>query len=895
MRRDILDAIRSEKDVTNAIVVTHNIDFVFIQTVVLAALRSCGHPSLTVFADAGCASAAFAYQAPVLQGLGVRYRVVPVEMKGGFRFHPKAALLSGPSSGTLYVGSGNLTFGGWKENAEVWTSFDTRSDGTSAFAAFLRFLRAVTDLVALRDAVRAEIDEAFDPKTRPWAAELAEPAGLLWKVGGGPPLLDRILGQVGDGPVDAITICSPYFDEDAEALSAVARRSRAGDVTVLVQPGRTGLTEGAWKRASDLAHLAPITAQREDDHGRPREAFVHAKFYAFHRAGRVAVFAGSANCSRAALTIPGADGNAELMAIRNLDDDAFRESFTSELVPKEGAPGLASRTPDAPEPAVTTIRILGASYEAGCLTVAYAPRNQRITICEVDGVRVAFESGAEGLLRVRLDRAPRNVVLGCADGPPILRSAPSWVDHEWELRSTARGRSVAEAIRSHVQAGEWDLGAWSELLATFCSHVRYLPPRSTSAEHSESKDDQNGKAPVRYTMEDVFAAEYAPPRLSHFLVPLPGNPTERVRSLQQLLLRWFGVSSAGGEDDEVRLPAVDADADPGNEETVDRPEDLPPTAPPAAAAKPNDRERRKAVRLTEQLSEAMTSPDFLRDRPPELLAADLKIASALLRIALREGWLEADAFLSITHSVWSALFFDADGTDDRGWLQRRFESAKSANDFAAPFRSPDMIAALAAWAMAVAPGGPMGADARFRLAAAMAVARLPWLWDGMDDREVRRELADLLRHTVSSPERAARELDAVDETWLLLLQRGHALRRLEAAVAGLMPMQLAPRVEQKWLVPGEFVWQGTAGFCVVTSPAERAPKNKVNVLRLRGKRDETRFAAEHTVPVAALLDGRVVPLTEEFGPRPREVLRTFLLRLAEGFAGAQRRADDANR
>lgn len=80
MRNDLLKAIASSKDVTNAIILTHNIDFVFLQTVVLAAFRKCGHPSITVFADAQCAAESFAHQAPVLDGLGVRYRVVPVAM-----------------------------------------------------------------------------------------------------------------------------------------------------------------------------------------------------------------------------------------------------------------------------------------------------------------------------------------------------------------------------------------------------------------------------------------------------------------------------------------------------------------------------------------------------------------------------------------------------------------------------------------------------------------------------------------------------------------------------------------------------------------------------------------------------------------------------------------------
>ena len=78
MRADVLEVISSAKDVTNAVILTHNIDFVFVQTLVLSAFRRCGHPTITVFADSGCATESFAHQKGVLTSLGVRYRVVPV-------------------------------------------------------------------------------------------------------------------------------------------------------------------------------------------------------------------------------------------------------------------------------------------------------------------------------------------------------------------------------------------------------------------------------------------------------------------------------------------------------------------------------------------------------------------------------------------------------------------------------------------------------------------------------------------------------------------------------------------------------------------------------------------------------------------------------------------------
>ena len=55
--------------------------------------------------------------------------------------------------------------------------------------------------------------------------------------------------------------------------------------------------------------------------------------------------------------------------------------------------------------------------------------------------------------------------------------------------------------------------------------------------------------------------------------------------------------------------------------------------------------------------------------------------------------------------------------------------------------------------------------------------------------------------------------------------------------------------------------------------------------RLQGRAapGEITFVAQLTVPLAGMLDATVLPITEDFGQIPREVLRAFLAELAEGF------------
>jgi hypothetical protein len=250
MEDDLLTLIGNERGVTNCVILTYNIDFVFLQTLVVSAMKKCGQPKITVFADAQCALESYAYQKPFLSGLGSRFRVVPVAMEPGFRFHPKAVFLSSPEKASLFVGSGNLSFGGWRDNAEVWAQFDTASDGTDAVADFRAYLDQVTERLRLQEPILAEIDEAFDPATKAWAAGMAAPAGrvLVGRAGHGPSFVEQMHTIVGHHPGMRMQVCAPYFDVDGDAVRRLAETFSPASLDILLEPGRTNLSATARSR-----------------------------------------------------------------------------------------------------------------------------------------------------------------------------------------------------------------------------------------------------------------------------------------------------------------------------------------------------------------------------------------------------------------------------------------------------------------------------------------------------------------------------------------------------------------------------------------------------------------------------------------------------------------------
>jgi hypothetical protein len=882
MKRDLLKTIAAAKQLTNVIVLTHNIDFAFLQTVVLSFLRRAGQPKLTIFADAQCAAESYRFQRPLLDGLGIRYRVVPVAMTPGYRFHPKAVLLSSDEAATLFVGSGNLTFGGWRENAEIWLQYDSATN-LGEFRAFQLYLERTLKRVPLRSAVAQEVFDAFDPQTRAWAADLENesPSGLLGRVADEGSLLEQMFPDDGTRN-DQIFVCAPYFDEKGEALRAVS--SRARKTTILCQTKRTTLSREVFSACSRSVTLRPVTCVRRTSSGEQRTAFIHAKFIAAQRGRSVVVYAGSANCTNAAL-VAGADrGNAELMARAEMSLAEFESAFLDE-VQEDAASDLPKRSTIEFEPSIAPpFRVLAARYEAGSLRIAYSPRLAVISECSIDGRAMHFTSQEPGIVIAPCGGEPRNVVLEAKVDRQICRSAPFWVDHEVFLRATSKARNVADAIRDKIQPGRWSAGAWTEVLEVFYRHLADLPTQ-TALDPEQGKKRSDGKgAEHLFPIANVFAEGYQAPS---FRPPAEAfGSSVGDQSLQGLLLRWFGIRV---EQEETQGGTPDA-APEGDGNEGDQPRQVKPIVKPAKNVRAGRAEIersagfnvRKIEKVVDQIDGAMTSTEFLSQRTPSQLAGDLKLASILLRIGVRERWLPQEVFFRLTFRIWSALFFTGSPESGQGWIEYRLRTARDSKDFAAPLRSPDVAAALIGWSLAVPADAPVVELARFEFACALAVARLPWLWESTQQSEVQKELSAFLLHTRNRAESPEKVWSAAAAWWGQLLRRGHALMHVETALHGLTALDLAQQLDVARVRKGEILWQGSSGFCVVLQDSLRYG-GKVPALRLQGVVSKSEFQANMTVPLEEIIEGRVRKVGA-IKSAARAVMKDFLGTLRSRFA-----------
>lgn len=875
MRSDLLERIKEQQDITNAVVLTHNIDFVYVQSLLLPALRRCGSPSLTVFADAHCAAEAFGRQAPLLSNLGRRYRVVPVAMEAGFRFHPKALLLSGRKKAVLVVGSGNLGFAGWRENAEVWISYDS-DEGTAEIAAFQVYLRRLVERLALNDSLRGEIEEAFDPDTRPWAASLDEPAGLLGRLGAGPPLVEDLLRQIGPGPVDRLLISAPYFDQACIALRRWTAALEPAETLVAADRENTNLQPEILDDPPAGVEFRPVGASRATGAGSERRCFVHAKLYAVQQGSVVTLFAGSANCSRAALTLEGERGNAELMAVRRLTEGELETEILGEVEIGEERLELPPDKPPEPDQETPTVgpRLLAARDADGLLRMAFAaPAEWMPELAMVDSVAQELRQTGPGRCECLLSLPnARSVCLRGTLAGQVVVSPALWIDHEASLAASAYRRSLQSVVGSKAWKSDWDVGDWGEVLEVFCQDLEYVSPRRAMAmDHKEKGYDSEDKS---FTRDDLFTRD-----VGLNLSGLSADLGSRKTSVPALLLQWFGYGldeeSTHGSDTAEELVSLDLD-----EEPVDRPEKLlEKKRTPEEKAQQRKREVRqgkKARVVVDRMAATMSASRYLEMRQPQHLAKDWKIAFLLLRMGLSKGWIDREHLLIVTFQIWGKLFLADTEKTAHGWL----EKGDSSSELREAISSPELTAALFAWSLEIPDRPTTARGTQLLLTLALAVSRHPWLWISSDLTAVAAALESLLKATEETFDE-----EAIESRWRQLMQLGQALNRFESAVKAVPVQELRERNQQAQVRPGEILYQGSLGFCVAQEPVNRSVGGNIQVLTLHGDNQEAKKVGTlYLNPLAGLLE------TEDIIPGYRietadlEVLHRFVENLEAGLA-----------
>ena len=863
MRQDLLKFIGEQKDQTHAVILTHNIDFFFIQNLLLDALRRCGAPTLTIFADEQCAAEMYSLQAPLLSSLGRRYRVVSVRSHPYFRFHPKALFLSGPENARLVVGSGNLTFGGWRQNAEIWAAYKSE-EGTAEISEFRGYLDRIVAGVSLNQGITDEISEAFDPGTRKWASQLQEPAGLVGRLGEGSDLISRLAANLGKDGGERLTVCSPYFDATGEAVQMISEKLGVAETLVLVDPEGTNLQPAALAALPSSIQVRSATVRRDSTTSKSR-AFLHAKFYAVQKGKEVTLALGSANCSKAALTLQGARGNSELMAIQEISLEDYEGEILAEIDISPEPPVLESTTlPSSVCDHDSTPRILAAHLEDGHLRIAYSSADGwEVSEAIIDDEPHPVTFVNDSICECPAQEDARSVRLAGLSDKRIIKSPAFWIDHEASLATTAYRRSFRRAFSQKARQGEsWLVGDIADLLGLFCQDLEYVP-RGRTREVNLDADETIESEARTYTRADLFG-----PALKKHHAARPG--LERLPSVEAVINSLFGFQGR----EESKLDP-DRDPDPkitvggelGSDEPVDTPEpiDVPKRDPvdPEKARRKVVRDRKRLRKNVIRMADRMSSESFLQSTDPTHLADHLISASHLCCFTVRKGWMEKEDFFSATFKIWSAVFLSDKGTGTSAG--RRNDDVDPAGGMVASLRlgptnvplvdserlgrQARLSAALFSWALEIPemPSNPR--EAQLLLALSFAVSRYIELWVPEDMDEMITHLSRFMEATGGDWNGAKPEW--IIERWGTLKRFGGALGRFEKSLEFVGFRELKRLNMAKDIHPGDLMYQGKLGYCIADSFAELSPgKGHVKALLLKSSTpDSTKFMAKMTNPV----------------------------------------------
>jgi hypothetical protein len=511
----------------------------------LDGLQRNGVGRVTILTDARSYAQSFA-ESTAIRGPGIDYRFAPLHLPNPrAAFHPKLYLLFHDAGATLFVASANLTLHGCRRNAEIVDRLDLGHDGTGDARAFAQCSGFLAQLSAidpgLSPAVRDELlGSAADLDALQFSAAAAAETGpeLLHTLER--PLLEQVVARVPGTEVTEIVAVSPFFDQQSEAVLALARAFPAARILLHRRPDDPSEINGALlKELRGRLRVFDFRLDGEGNGDRP----LHAKWMLLRGTGRAWLLAGSANLSapawlrRSGTGKDEADtGNVEVITFRELADSTPADALVATLVGEEMA-DWTQRTPLRQESST-------ASYAGAGFRVTEARLSEgRIFVTVTSGDETWLRAEYEARIPLPLQRFPLHDALGVGGAdtrllwcmapetmaqeeiPVVLEvearaaegevsSVRVWLDWPQALERSADERAFRRSLSNIGHRGMWaeggDLVRVADLLARLATEVSELhlarrahappPPaavsRGANGEHLPSEPTQRWIAGV---------------------------------------------------------------------------------------------------------------------------------------------------------------------------------------------------------------------------------------------------------------------------------------------------------------------------------------------------------------------------------------------------------------
>ncbi len=630
-----------ESGYNGAILLTYNFDPVFFEKVVLRDLWTGDTGEILVIADQSEMESSRDRWIGRVNHLGRKYQIVPANVSG--LFHLKIIIRFGANKVGVWLGSGNLTFGGWGGNQELATSFYYDEDDP---VSRLLIGRIVDQIIPYLPETLEQ--PTFEQLLTDWSTsglsnsndELTESTVLF---SNGKLSLSKQLEERWKGRrFDSVKILTGSTDVNGAQLKWLHETFGIKTATVIVDQNTGSFSPNKLQKlplAVEVKHL-------------PTSSPLHAKFYWFDGPEGQAAIMGSANCSAAAwLLPPNSKGNTEAIVVFDKPERSdyipilqlfeSKDLLGEDLKPYESSkPGTnLSLLAEAPkvywEDSTELLIVSIPSARANIKSVCVEYDDLSFELVEVSETENRWETLAPGL---SFGQSTTFVTVVVVFDDKSREECTVWVNELGELRNAAGGRKISDALLALTHSTR--SADHNKILAGLMKINNSIlndttlfsdPIVSRKAENEDNTDENSSADPID---PEAFVKSINDLNTSSKGI-LGTHGISSSLSLQSVFRAFFGVVEIHEED-----PDLEEELEP-SESTVNT-DPLKRTPESVSGNPPDDKTKSKLYKSVTEFIDEIGEKEFFGEctatRINQALAYPLIIA-VLGRI---EGWVDDD-------------------------------------------------------------------------------------------------------------------------------------------------------------------------------------------------------------------------------------------------------------
>jgi len=362
----------------SSILSTFSIDPAFYDSSLQLRLRGMGCQNNLLIADASMLNQSLETIPDAFLHAGRKYLVAPIATTACF--HPKLALRYGKAKARLIIGSANVTAAGWAGNLEMvsaltWQARDTGDDNEISRTLIVRAHNWLSALLEANDDSKLAYKLELIHSQSPWIndemlegdnpfrlSDGSEIDLLLSDPSSTAGLGDRMLSLI-DEPIERLTIISPYWDEQLSALKRLSREVGDPDFRIFLSLNNRNASRSSTFPVTAIGDQLSPKFHPIGSASNVTDRFLHAKMFLFHGQDHDFLFLGSANCTVAALGVPGRSGtNHECLLYRKLPRGTVKKMLKLSFKSKIAVADIAA-PPEKSRNATDTKRFTAGSVE----------------------------------------------------------------------------------------------------------------------------------------------------------------------------------------------------------------------------------------------------------------------------------------------------------------------------------------------------------------------------------------------------------------------------------------------------------------------------------------------------------------------------------------------------